>query len=46
MPNTVTTFEKPFTAQFKPKRAFGILQSASEILKLASMKHKLDFYWF
>ena len=45
MPNTVTTFEKPITAQYKPKRAFGMLQSASEILKLASLKHEPDFYW-
>ena len=45
MPYTVTSYEKPITAQFKPKRAFGILQSASEILKLASLKHEPDFYW-
>ena len=45
MPYTATSYEKPITAQFKPKRAFGILQSASEILKLASLKHEPDFYW-
>ena len=40
MPITVTTFEKPITAQYKPKRAIGILQSASESLKLATLKHE------